>query len=164
MGNPIFFIQQRTGYKCKQFGLIKFRTMNYVRDSSGILLSDYKRLTFLGKFLRKTSIDELPSLINIVKGDLSFIGPRPFIAEYLPLYNQEQKKRYDVKPGISGLAQVNGRNSISWDQKFKFDNEYVRNQSFFLDIKVFFITILKVISMQGTDSSKLDTMSKFKGS
>ena len=138
--------------------------MNYVRDSSGILLSDYKRLTFLGKFLRKTSIDELPSLINIVKGDLSFIGPRPFIAEYLPLYNEEQKKRYDVKPGISGLAQVNGRNSISWDQKFKFDNEYVRNQSFFLDIKVFFITILKVISMQGTDSSKVDTMSKFKGS
>ena len=132
IGTPVFFLQQRPGYRCRPFKLIKFRSMTDSRDSNGALLPDAQRLTPLGRWLRGTSIDELPALINILRGEMSFIGPRPLLMQYLPLYSPEQARRHDVKPGFSGWAQINGRNAISWDEKFRLDVLYVDNYGFFL--------------------------------
>ena len=143
-GNPFFF-QLRPGKKGQLFKIIKFKTMNDKKDSKGNLLTDAHRLTKIGKFVRKTSIDELPQLINVLKGDMSLIGPRPLLPEYLTLYNELQKKRHEVKPGITGWAQINGRNTISWEQKFEYDVWYVENISFKLDCKILFCTLKKVI-------------------
>lgn len=163
LGYPIFFIQKRTGYKCEEFGLVKFRTMNYKKNKYGDLLPDEERINLFGKFLRSSSIDELPELFNIARGDLSFIGPRPFIAKYLPLYSEHQIKRHQVKPGLSGWAQINGRNLISWNKKFEYDVWYVNNQSLFLDFKILMITIFKVLMMEGINSSVEISMEEFKG-
>ena len=144
-GKPILFVQVRPGFKNKPFEFFKFRTMTNIKDNEGNLLPDKNRLTSFGLFLRKTSLDELPSLWNVLRGDESFVGPRPLLMEYLPLYSKEQIRRHEVKPGITGWAQVNGRNSISWEEKFELDLWYVENQSFWLDIRILFITIWKVI-------------------
>lgn len=141
----IFFVHPRPGINGKIINIIKFKTMNDKRDDSGKLLPNHKRITPLGAFLRRTSLDEIPQLFNILKGDVSFIGPRPLEVRYLSFYSEEQKKRHNVKPGLSGWAQVNGRNAISWEQKFEYDIFYVENQSFQLDLKIFFMTIKKVI-------------------
>lgn len=159
----VFFAQHRPGKGEKVFKLIKFKTMTDERDSRGHLLPDEERLTFIGKVVRKTSLDELPQLINILKGDMSFIGPRPLLVEYLPLYNDRQRKRHHVKPGISGWAQVNGRNTISWEKKFEYDLYYIDNQSFFLDLKILFLTILKIVKAEGISGSNVATMEKFLG-
>ena len=151
-GKP-FFIQSRPGKNEKIFKIIKFKTMNDNKDSKGNLLSDEKRLTNLGKFMRKTSIDELLQIFNVLKGDMSFIGPRPLLIEYLDLYSFEQKKRHLIKPGITGWAQVNGRNAISWNEKFKLDVFYVQHISFLLDLKILFQTIKKVIMREGISSA-----------
>lgn len=163
LGSPIFFIQNRPGYKTKSFKLIKFRTMTTEKYKNGKLLHDYQRLGTFGKFLRSSSIDEIPELINIIKGDLSFIGPRPLLQKYLDFYNSDQIKRHNVVPGLSGWAQINGRNSISWEDKFNLDIWYVENQSFLLDLKILFKTIFKVILMRGINSSDKVTMEEFKG-
>tara|TARA_B100000989_G_scaffold260811_1_gene211547 strand:- start:545 stop:1156 length:612 start_codon:yes stop_codon:yes gene_type:complete len=163
IGNPIFFKQERPGFKRKSFTLIKFRTMSLKKDKFGELLPDEERLNNFGKLLRKFSLDELPSLINILKGDMSFIGPRPLLIEYLPLYNEFQNKRHNVKPGFSGWAQIKGRNMISWDKRFELDIWYVDNQNFFLDLKIFFITIWKTIFSEGVTTKEGKTMSPFKG-
>lgn len=160
--NP-FFVQQRPGKRGKIFGIIKFRTMNNVKNQHGILLPDYHRLTFFGNMLRKTSLDELPQLLNVIKGDMSLIGPRPLLPEYLPLYSEEQRKRHDVKPGITGWAQINGRNAVSWEEKFKLDIEYVNHLSPLLDLKIALITIKKVISRHGVNVNNEMTMETFKG-
>ena len=160
----VFFIQERPGKNEKIFSLMKFKTMNDKKDINGNLLPDIERLTKIGAFVRKTSLDELPQLINVLKGDMSLIGPRPLLVEYLPLYNAEQKKRHNVKPGITGWAQVNGRNSLSWENKFNFDIWYINNISFCLDIKIFLITILKIFKRDGITSETHATMEKFKGS
>lgn len=164
MGSPILFRQKRPGYKEKIFGIYKFRTMTNERDEFGNLLPDDKRLVGIGKFIRSTSLDELPQLFNVLKGDMSFVGPRPLLKEYLPLYNEKQKRRHDVKPGITGWAQVNGRNAISWEQKFELDVWYVQNQSFWLDIKILWLTFLKVVKRSDISSSTSATMEKFMGS
>ena len=164
MGSPILFRQQRPGYKEKIFGIYKFRTMTNEKDEFGNLLPDDKRLVGIGKFIRSTSLDELPQLFNVLKGDMSFVGPRPLLEEYLPLYNEKQKRRHDVKPGITGWAQVNGRNAISWEQKFDYDVWYVDNQSFWLDIKILWLTFLKVVKRSDISSSTSSTMEKFTGS
>ena len=164
MGSPILFRQKRPGYKEKIFGIYKFRTMTNDTDKNGNLLPDDKRLVGIGKFIRSTSLDELPQLFNVLKGDMSFVGPRPLLEEYLPLYNEKQKRRHDVKPGITGWAQVNGRNAISWDQKFDYDVWYVDNQSFWLDIKILWLTFLKVVKRSDISSSTSSTMEKFTGS
>ena len=164
MGSPILFRQKRPGYKEKIFGIYKFRTMTNEKDEFGNLLPDDKRLVGIGKFIRSTSLDELPQLFNVLKGDMSFVGPRPLLEEYLPLYNEKQKRRHDVKPGITGWAQVNGRNAISWDQKFDYDVWYVDNQSFWLDIKILWLTFLKVVKRSDISSSTSSTMEKFTGS
>ena len=164
MGSPILFRQKRPGYKEKIFGIYKFRTMTNEKDEFGNLLPDDKRLVGIGKFIRSTSLDELPQLFNVLKGEMSFVGPRPLLVEYLPLYNQKQKKRHDVKPGITGWAQVNGRNAISWEQKFDYDVWYVDNQSFLLDIKILWLTFLKVVKRSDISSSTSSTMEKFTGS
>lgn len=161
-GNP-FFIQERPGKKGKIFKIIKFKTMNSKMDSDGIMLPDYHRLTLFGKFVRKTSLDELPQLINVIRGEMSLIGPRPLLPEYLPLYSKEQMKRHNVKPGITGWAQVNGRNSLSWEEKFKFDIEYVENLSLRLDAKIVLITMRKVIARHGVNANNYITMEAFKG-
>ena len=145
LGRPIFFIQERPGMNGKVFKLIKFRTMLSTRNKAGELLNDYQRITSLGSILRSTSIDELPELVNILKGEMSFVGPRPLLTEYMKLYSEEQNRRHDVRPGITGWAQINGRNSIGWDEKFKLDIWYVDNRSFPLDIKILFLTFKKVI-------------------
>jgi len=163
MGSPIFFRQKRPGYKEKNFKIYKFRTMTNDTDKYGSLLPDAQRLVGVGKFIRSTSLDELPQLFNVLKGEMSFVGPRPLLVEYLDLYNDEQKRRHDVKPGITGWAQVNGRNAISWEQKFKYDIWYVENQSFILDIKILWMTFLKVINRNDISSSSSVTMEKFKG-
>ena len=163
LGSPIFFIQKRPGFKEKVFYLIKFRTMHNKKDQFGNLLADDMRLTVFGKWLRETSIDEIPTLFNVVKGEMSFIGPRPLLMEYIPLYNKEEKKRHNVKPGITGLAQINGRNLISWKKKFDYDIYYVNNLSFKLDLKIFFITILKVIKKEGINSKYNKPVQPFKG-
>ncbi|MGJ0312102.1 undecaprenyl phosphate N,N'-diacetylbacillosamine 1-phosphate transferase [Aliarcobacter cryaerophilus] len=164
MGSPILFRQKRPGYKEKIFGIYKFRTMTNDTDKNGNLLPDDKRLVGIGKFIRSTSLDELPQLFNVLKGDMSFVGPRPLLEEYLPLYNEKQKRRHDVKPGITGWAQVNGRNAISWEQKFDYDVWYVDNQSFWLDIKILWLTFLKVVKRSDISSSTSSTMEKFTGS
>ena len=164
MGSPILFRQQRPGYKEEIFGIYKFRTMTNEKDANGNLLPDDKRLVGIGKFIRSTSLDELPQLFNVLKGEMSFVGPRPLLEEYLPLYNHKQKRRHDVKPGITGWAQVNGRNAISWEQKFDYDVWYVDNQSFWLDIKILWLTFLKVVKRSDISSSTSSTMEKFTGS
>ncbi|MDN5062699.1 undecaprenyl phosphate N,N'-diacetylbacillosamine 1-phosphate transferase [Aliarcobacter butzleri] len=164
MGKPILFRQKRPGYKEKIFGIYKFRTMTNEKDVNGNLLPDEQRLIGIGKFIRSTSLDELPQLFNVLKGEMSFVGPRPLLEEYLPLYNEKQKRRHDVKPGITGWAQVNGRNAISWEQKFDYDVWYVDNQSFLLDIKILWLTFLKVVKRSDISSSTSSTMEKFTGS
>lgn len=161
MGKPIFFCQYRPGFNEKIFTIYKFRTMTNDIDENGELLTDLQRLHGIGKFIRSTSLDELPQLFNVLKGDMSFVGPRPLLIEYLPLYNKKQKKRHDVLPGITGWAQVNGRNAISWEQKFELDVWYVDNQSFWLDMKILWLTLLKVIKRSGISSSTSVTVEKF---
>ena len=163
LGSPIIFIQKRPGLNEKIFNLYKFRSMTDKRDIYGNLLSDELRLSKFGQFLRSTSLDELPSLINILKGDMSIIGPRPLLVKYLPLYNEFQKQRHLVKPGLTGLAQINGRNSIDWQEKFKYDISYINNVSFLLDLKIFIITIFKVITRKNVSSRTFITMDEFKG-
>ncbi len=163
MGSPIFFRQLRPGLNGEIFGIYKYRTMTNEKDINGKLLSDDKRLVGIGKFIRSVSLDELPQIFNVVKGEMSFVGPRPLLIEYLPLYNETQKKRHDVKPGITGWAQVNGRNAISWEQKFEYDVWYVENQSFCLDIKILWMTFLKVLKRSDISSNSSVTMEKFEG-
>lgn len=167
-GNP-FFVQPRPGKKGKDgnekiFKLIKLRTMSQARDKNGDLLPDDKRLNKYGKFLRSTSLDELPELFNILKGDMSIVGPRPLLVEYLLYYTTEERRRHDVRPGITGLAQVNGRNAISWEEKFRYDVEYVDNLSFLEDCRIIFRTVGKVFRREGISSSTSATMEKFTGS
>jgi len=158
-----FFFQLRPGKNGQLFKIIKFKTMNDKRDSDGNLLPDAYRLTKIGQLVRKTSLDELPQLINVLKGDMSLIGPRPLLPEYLPLYNETQKRRHIVKPGITGWAQVNGRNAISWEQKFEYDVWYVDHLSFMLDINILLLTIKKVFISEGISQQGQATMSYFKG-
>ncbi|MCB1661715.1 MAG: sugar transferase [Pseudomonadales bacterium] len=162
LGTPILFRQVRPGRNGDPFTLVKFRTM---RDAyvSGKPLPDGQRMTSFGRFLRSTSLDELPGLWNVLKGDMSLVGPRPLLMEYLPLYNKEQLRRHEVRPGVTGWAQVNGRNAISWEQKFKLDVWYVENQSFWLDIKILLLTVIKVIDREGISSRNHETMEKFTG-
>ena len=162
-GNP-FFTQPRPGLNEKIFKLIKFRTMTNEKDANGNLLPDDVRLNAYGKFLRSTSLDELPELFNILKGDMAVIGPRPLLVEYLPRYNSEQKHRHDVRPGLSGLAQVNGRNAITWEQKFKYDVEYVNNVTFLGDVKIILTTLLKTVKREGISQQGEATMEVFMGS
>ena len=164
MGSPILFRQKRPGKDEKIFGIYKFRTMTNEKDADGNLLPDEQRLVGIGKFIRSTSLDELPQLFNVLKGEMSFVGPRPLLIEYLDLYNETQKRRHDVKPGITGWAQVNGRNAISWEQKFEYDVWYVDNQSFWLDMKILWMTFLKVVKRSDISSSSSATMEKFEGS
>lgn len=161
-GNP-FFVQKRPGKNEKIFKLIKFRTMTNKKDKRGNLLPDKQRLTSYGKFLRSTSIDELPELINILKGDMSIIGPRPLLVKYLPLYNSYQKHRHDVRPGLTGYAQVHGRNAISWEEKFDMDVKYVQHITFIGDLKILFETVFKVLKRDGISSETSVTMEEFKG-
>lgn len=161
-GKPFFF-QQRVGKGNRVFKVIKFRTMNDKRDAQGELLPDAERLTSVGKFVRRTSLDELPQLLNILKGDMSLVGPRPLLVEYLPLYNDRQAKRHSVMPGITGWAQVNGRNAISWDQKLEFDAWYAENISFLLDMRIAFMTVAKVVRSEGINAEGSATVEKFKG-
>ena len=164
LGSPVLFKQRRPGKDGKIFEIYKFRTMTDERDKEGNLLPDNERLTDFGKLIRSTSIDELPEIINIFKGDMAIIGPRPLLEEYLPLYNEEQAHRHDVRPGLTGWAQINGRNTISWEDKFRYDVEYVRNISFVFDLKIFFLTIKKVFVREGINASAEVTMEKFEGS
>ena len=159
----VFFLQTRPGYNEIPFTIIKFRTMNEKKDENNNLLPDNQRLTKFGKIIRKTSIDELPQLFNVIKGNLSLIGPRPLLMEYLPLYSKVQARRYDVKPGITGWAQVNGRNAITWKEKFEYDVWYVDNISLLLDLKIIFLTVIKVLIGEGINPSTTETMEKFKG-
>lgn len=163
IGKPIFFKQTRPGKDEKPFEILKFRTMTDDRDLNGELLPDKTRMTKTGDFIRKTSIDELPQLINVLKGDLSLVGPRPLLMDYLPLYTEEQRKRHLVKPGITGWAQVNGRNTISWEEKFKLDVWYVENQSFKLDMFILYKTIMNVIKRKDITATNHVTMEKFRG-
>tara|TARA_B100002049_G_scaffold126859_1_gene93822 strand:+ start:1098 stop:1697 length:600 start_codon:yes stop_codon:yes gene_type:complete len=163
LGLPIFFKQSRPGLNRKIFNIYKFRTMTNERDKDGILLSDEARLTKFGKFLRSTSLDELPSLWNVLKSDMSLVGPRPLLLEYLPLYSTQQARRHEVKPGITGWAQVNGRNAITWGEKFDLDVWYVDNQSIWLDIKILWLTVKKVIMRDGINQVGQSTMESFKG-
>ena len=163
IGKPIFFKQTRPGKDEKPFEILKFRTMTDERDLNGELLPDKDRMTKTGDFIRKTSIDELPQLINVLKGDLSLVGPRPLLMDYLPLYTEEQRKRHLVKPGITGWAQVNGRNTISWEEKFKLDVWYVENQSFKLDMFILYKTIMNVIKRKDITAANHVTIEKFRG-
>jgi lipopolysaccharide/colanic/teichoic acid biosynthesis glycosyltransferase len=160
-GSPVLFKQLRPGLNEKIFRVLKFRTMHLLKEDTE---SNNQSVTRLGQFLRKTSLDELPQLLNVLKGELSLVGPRPLLVEYLPLYNERQKKRHSVKPGITGWAQVNGRNAISWEQKFEYDLWYVENWSFLLDLKIIYLTFLKAIKPAGINASDNVTMDKFKGS
>lgn len=162
-GGQAFFFQRRPGKNAKVFTIIKFKTMNEKKDSSGALLPDALRLTGIGKFVRKTSLDEIPQLINVVKGDMSLVGPRPLLEQYLPLYSPRQKRRHDVRPGITGWAQVNGRNAISWSEKFELDVWYIDHLSLVLDVKILFLTVMKVFLRQGISQSGQATIEPFKG-
>ncbi|WP_430742420.1 sugar transferase [Bacillus atrophaeus] len=164
IGSPVFFTQVRPGLNGKPFTLYKFRTMTDERDKEGNLLPDEARLTKTGKLIRKLSIDELPQLWNVIKGDLSLVGPRPLLMEYLPLYTNKQSRRHEVKPGITGWAQVNGRNAISWEKKFELDVWYVDHRSFFLDLKILFLTVRKVLISEGIHQSDHATSERFRGS
>ena len=161
-GNP-FFLQRRPGKNEKIFTIVKFKTMNDRVDATGKLLPDEQRLTRMGRFVRKSSLDELPQLFNVIKGDMSLVGPRPLRVRYLPRYNAFQKRRHDVRPGITGWAQINGRNAISWDAKFQYDVWYVDHQSFFLDLKILLLTVLKVVKTEGISSASSATMEEFMG-
>lgn len=163
LGPPVLFKQTRPGLHGVPFELYKFRTMTDEKDENGVLLSDGKRLTETGKFIRKYSLDELPQLINVVKGELSLVGPRPLLMEYLELYDDRQMRRHEVKPGITGWAQVNGRNAISWEEKFELDVWYVENQSFLLDMKILYLTLLKVVKSEDISQDGQATMEKFTG-
>ena len=164
LGKPVLFRQPRPGKYGETFEMIKFRSMRDAVDENGNTLPDSERLTPFGEKLRSTSLDELPGLWSVLKGDMSLVGPRPLLVEYLPLYNEEQSKRHNVRPGITGWAQVNGRNAISWEEKFKLDVWYVENQSFFLDIKILLLTVKKVFIRDGISADGEVTMSKFTGS
>jgi sugar transferase EpsL len=164
LGDPIFFLQRRPGHRGRPFYLLKFRTMTNSCLPSGALLPDAQRLTPFGRWLRSSSIDELPGLINIFCGQMSFIGPRPLLMQYLPLYSPVQARRHDVKPGFSGWAQINGRNSLSWEEKFRLDVWYVDHQSFWLDLRILLLTILKVIRREGISADGEATMPPFTGS
>lgn len=153
LGSPVIFKQERPGYKQKSFFVYKFRTMNNKKDEIGNLLPDSERLTSFGKIIRKLSLDELPQLINVLKGDMSLVGPRPLLVRYLPYYKERELIRFNVKPGITGLAQINGRNTVSWDERFKYDIYYVENYNLFLDIKILFLTFLKVFKSDGVISA-----------
>ena len=161
-GQPFFF-QARPGKNGKIFKIVKFKTMNDKKDSDGNLLPDYQRITKTGNFIRKNSLDEIPQLLNVIKGDMSIVGPRPLLISYLPLYNKVQARRHDVKPGITGWAQVNGRNAISWEQKFEYDVWYVDNLSFKTDVTIILMTISKVFKREGISASENVTMEMFKG-
>ncbi len=161
-GYPFFF-QDRPGFKTKRFKLIKFKSMNDKKGENGELLPDNKRLTTVGKFIRKTSLDELPQLFNVLKGDMSLVGPRPLLFKYLPLYSNEQKRRHNVRPGITGWAQVNGRNSISWTEKFELDVHYVQNLTFWLDIRIILLTAKKVLIREGVNQTDSRPMEPFNG-
>ena len=163
LGSPIIFKQQRPGKDERIFTLYKFRTMTDKKDENGNLLPDSERLTKFGKVLRSTSLDELPELVNILKGDMSIVGPRPLLVEYLPLYNKEQKHRHDVRPGLTGLAQVSGRNALTWEEKFNDDLQYIKHITFFEDMKIIFMTVTKVFKREGIAQEGNATMEKFTG-
>lgn len=163
IGSPVLFKQQRPGLNEKPFYVYKFRSMTDERDEAGLLLPDDIRLTSFGKVVRNLSLDELPQLWNVLKGDMSFVGPRPLLVEYLPLYNERQARRHEVRPGITGWAQVNGRNAISWEEKFELDVWYVENRSFWLDMKILFMTVAKVFKSEGISQDGQVTMTKFTG-
>lgn len=164
LGSPVFFTQMRPGLQGKPFLMVKFRTMTDARGPDGALLPDADRLTPFGRFLRATSLDELPELWNVVKGDMSLVGPRPLLMEYLPLYSPEQARRHAVRPGVTGWAQVNGRNTLSWDDKFKLDVWYVDHRSLWLDLKILWLTVRKVLVREGISAAGEATMGKFTGS
>ena len=163
LGSPVFFRQTRPGLHGQSFEMVKFRTMTDARGPDGALLPDYERLTPFGRFLRETSLDELPELWNVLKGDMSLVGPRPLLMEYLPLYTSEQARRHEVRPGVTGWAQVNGRNAISWEEKFELDVWYVDHQSLWLDIKILWLTVKKVLVRDGISAAGEATMNKFTG-
>jgi len=163
LGSPVLFRQVRPGKGGKAFAMVKFRTMRDATDEDGNPLPDEERLTPFGNFLRSASLDELPELWNVIKGDMSLVGPRPLLMEYLPLYSKEQYRRHEVRPGVTGWAQVNGRNALSWEEKFKLDVWYVENHSFWLDIKILFLTVKKVLIRDGISAEGEATMSKFTG-
>jgi lipopolysaccharide/colanic/teichoic acid biosynthesis glycosyltransferase len=163
LGSPVFFRQTRPGLKGKPFKMIKFRSMTNAKDAHGNLLSNADRMTSFGKFLRSTSLDELPGLINVLKGDMSLVGPRPLLMDYLPLYSDFQKRRMEVRPGITGWTQINGRNSLSWEEKFKLDVWYVDNRSFWLDMKILFMTFKKVLIREGISHEGDVAMPRFTG-
>jgi lipopolysaccharide/colanic/teichoic acid biosynthesis glycosyltransferase len=163
LGNPVLFRQQRPGYKGKLFTMLKFRTMRDAVDERGNSLPDAKRLTRLGRWLRSTSLDELPEMWNIARGDMAFVGPRPLLSTYMPLYNDEQRRRHDVLPGVTGWAQVNGRNAITWEKKFELDIWYVDHRSFLLDCRILAMTIWKVVSREGISATGEATMAPFTG-
>lgn len=162
-GGSAFFVQQRPGRNREPFNIIKFKTMNDRRDAAGVLLPDNERLTALGRVVRKLSIDELPQLINVLRGEMSLIGPRPLLFKYIPLYSPEQDRRHEVRPGITGWAQVNGRNAISWTRKFELDVFYVDHVSFLLDVKIFWLTLVKVLRREGINQSEARPMQPFNG-
>lgn len=164
LGSPVLFKQERPGKNEKIFKMYKFRTMTDEKDTKGNLLPDDVRLTSFGKFLRSTSLDELPELFNILKGDMAIVGPRPLLVKYLPLYSQFQRQRHDVRPGLTGLAQINGRNAISWEEKFNYDVEYVKNITFLNDLNIILNTVKKVFKKEGITSETCETMEEFKGS
>uniref|UniRef100_UPI00319E8465 sugar transferase n=1 Tax=Geomonas ferrireducens TaxID=2570227 RepID=UPI00319E8465 len=164
LGGPVLFRQQRPGKNGRPFVMLKFRTMTNAKDASGDLLPDHLRLTRFGRFLRSSSLDELPELINVLKGEMSLVGPRPLLMEYMPLYSAEQARRHEVKPGVTGWAQVNGRNAISWEDKFKLDVWYVDNRSIRLDLKIILSTVAKVFKREGISQEGQATMEKFAGS
>ena len=164
LGSPVFFRQTRPGLHGKPFEMVKFRTMTDARDAQGELLPDSERLPPFGRFLRSSSLDELPELWNVLKGEMSLVGPRPLLMEYLPLYTPQQYRRHEVRPGVTGWAQVNGRNAISWEEKFAFDVWYVQNQSFWLDMKILAMTVKKVFVREGISAQGQTTMAKFTGS
>lgn len=163
LGSPVLFRQQRPGLNGKAFTMVKFRTMRDAIDKNGNPLPDSERITAFGNFLRSTSLDELPELWNVLKGEMSLVGPRPLLMEYLPLYNQEQMRRHEARPGVTGWAQINGRNAISWEEKFKLDVWYVDNQSFWLDIKILILTVKKVFIRDGISADDHVTMPRFTG-
>jgi len=163
LGSPVIFRQQRPGFRGKPFWMYKFRTMTEAQDQNGSLLPDEQRLTSLGRFLRATSLDELPELLNVLKGDMSLVGPRPLLMEYLPFYSAHQNRRHEVLPGITGWAQVNGRNAITWDEKFDLDIWYVDNLSLWIDIKIIFFTFFKIMKREGISQTGQATMEKFHG-
>lgn len=163
LGRPVLFKQERPGLNGKIFTMYKFRSMTDGRDKNGKLLSDSERVTSFGRVLRATSLDEIPEFVNVLKGDMSLVGPRPLLVEYLPRYNEFQARRHEVKPGITGWAQINGRNAISWEDKFKYDVEYVVNQSFLMDLKILFLTVKKVVVRENINQGQDVTMEVFRG-